>query len=272
MQLAPFEVREPTGTELPILVSIPHTGTHVPEAVAADFASDYIRSLPMTDWHLHHLYDFLPALGITTIYATYSRFVADLNRPPDDKPLYPGRFETGFVALQTFWGEDIYKTLPHAEEIARRRERVHAPYHAKLTELLQSKVGRFGGAVLIDAHSVASRANRLHGELMDDVYLGDRDGKTNSGWLTAKVEREFRQAGCKVVRNSPYKGGYITDHYGKLPEVAALQVEMCWRLYLDEQDPLHGVQHPHFARFKTLLKGVFTALVQDVQARGTPRK
>lgn len=267
MDIAPFTVREPSANEIPVLVSIPHTGTHVPEAIAADFASDYIRSLPMTDWHLHHLYDFLPALGITTIYATYSRFVADLNRPPDDTPLYPGRFETGFVASKTFWGDDIYRTPPHAEEIARRRERVHAPYHRRLMELLQSKVARFGAVVLIDAHSVASRANKLHGELKDDIYLGDRDGRTNSGWLTAQVEKSFRNTGHKVVRNDPYKGGYITDHYGKLPEVAALQVEMAWHLYLDEADAPHGTTHPNFARFKRVLQGVFGELAESLAQR-----
>lgn len=267
MDISPFQVREPTAAELPLLVSIPHTGTHVPEAIAADFASDYIRGLPMTDWHLHELYDFLPALGATTIYATYSRFVADLNRPPDDAPLYPGRFETGFVASKTFWGEDIYHTLPHAGEIARRLERVHAPYHQRLMELLQSKVTRFGAAVLIDAHSVASRANKLHGELKEDIYLGDRDGQTNSGWLTAQVEKSFRDVGYKVVRNAPYKGGYITDHYGKLSQVAALQVEMAWRLYLDEADPFHGTTHPNFARFKKVLQGVFNELADVLKHR-----
>ena len=267
MEIAPFQVREASGLELPVLVSIPHTGTYVPDSIAADFASDYIRGLPMTDWHLHHLYDFLPALGATTIYATYSRFVADLNRPPDDTPLYPGRFETGFVATQTFWGDDIYRTPPHAEEVARRREVVHAPYHAKLAELLQSKVTRFGGAVLIDAHSVATRANRLHAELGDDIYLGDRDGKTNSGWLTANAEEGFRAAGLRVVRNAPYKGGYITAHYGALPQVAALQVEMRWGLYLDEAHPQQGPGHPRFGAFKQLLQRVFTDLLAEVQGR-----
>jgi len=268
-----FEIREPNGAELPLVVSIPHTGTYVPDIIAADFASDYIRSLPMTDWHLHHLYDFLPGLGVTTLYATYSRFVADLNRPPDDKPLYPGRFETGFVALKTFWGDEIYRTPPGPEEIAHRRDLVHAPYHARLAELLQSKVARFGGAVLIDAHSVASRANRLHGELTDDIFLGDRDGKSNSGWLTAAAERGFRDAGLKVVRNNPYKGGYITDHYGNKPGVAALQIEMRWGLYLaDEQHPQQGLGQHQFMRFQHTLKDVFTGLCADIRARGKVMK
>lgn len=251
-----------------MVVSIPHTGIYVPDTIAADFASDAIRRLPMTDWYLHHLYDFLPALGVTTIYGTYSRFVADLNRPPDDKPLYPGRFETGIVAQKTFWGEDIYKTPPSPEEVDRRREMVHAPYHARLRELLESRITRFGGVVLIDAHSVASRANKLHGELKDDIYLGDRDGKSNSGWLTETAEKAFRVENLKVVRNNPYKGGYITEHYGALPRVAALQIEMRWGLYLDEQHPDAPPTHARFSAFKKTLRGVFGVLMAEVKRHG----
>ena len=267
MDLTPYEIRQPNGPETPLLVSIPHTGIYLPEVIAADFASDYIRSLPMTDWHLHHLYDFLPALGATTLYATYSRFVADLNRPPDDRPLYPGRFETGIVALKTFWDEDIYHTPPSAEEVARRRELVHKPYHAMLLKLLQSKIVRFGMAVLVDVHSVASRTNLLHSELQDDIYLGDRDGRSNSGWLTDEAERGFRAAGLRVVRNRPYKGGYITDHYGQMREVEALQIEMCWRLYMDEQHPEGALHHPNFGRLKRILRDVFGVLSQRAHDR-----
>jgi N-formylglutamate amidohydrolase len=261
MNIKPYEVRDPASDEVPVLVSIPHTGMYLPEAIAADFASDYIRSLPMTDWHLHELYDFLPSLGITTIYATYSRFVADLNRPPDNTPLYPGRFETGFVALKTFWGEDIYRTPPSDEEIARRRELVHAPYHAKLLELLQAKIARFGRVVLIDAHSVASRANQVHAALEDDIYLGDRDGTSNGGWLTASVEQAFREQKLKVVRNNPYKGGYITQHYGHMEQVDALQIEMRWGLYMDETNPADALTHPNFVRMKSVLERVCNGVV-----------
>ncbi len=266
MMITPYHIREANGAEVPVVVSIPHCGIYVPDSISADFASGYIRSLPMTDWYLHQLYDFLPSLGVTTIYATYSRFVADLNRPPDDKPLYPGRYETGFVALKTFWGEDIYQTAPNQEEIVRRRDMVHAPYHARLLELLRSRITRFGSVVLIDAHSVASRANLLHGELKDDIYLGDRDGASNPGWLTDAAEREFKGAGLKVVRNKPYKGGYITDHYGKMERVAALQIEMRWGLYLaDEQHPEQGLGQPPFMRFKHTLKDVFAGLLQHMR-------
>jgi N-formylglutamate amidohydrolase len=267
MKITSFHIRDASNKEVPIVVSIPHTGIYVPESIRAEFASSYIGSLPMTDWYLHHLYDFLPAMGITTIYGTYSRFVADVNRPPDDRPLYPGRYETSFVAMKTFWGEDIYSRPPSKEEINRRRELVHAPYHARLLELLQSRITRFGGVVLIDAHSVASKANQIHGPLTDDVYLGDRDGRSNSGWLTASVEKGFRHAGLRVVRNNPYKGGYITEHYGSMPRVAALQVEMRWGLYLDEAHPDRTPTHAGFNAFKSVLSDVFTRLLSDIQER-----
>jgi N-formylglutamate deformylase len=268
LKISSFHVRDASTVEVPIVVSIPHTGIYVPESIRAEFASSYIRSLPMTDWYLHHLYDFLPSLGITTIYATYSRFVADLNRPPDDKPLYPGRYETGMVAAKTFWGEDIYQTPPSAEEIERRRTMVYAPYHARLLELLQSRITRFGGCVLIDAHSVSSKPNLLHTKLEHDIYLGDRDGKSNSGWLTAAVEHSFAAAGRTVRRNNPYKGGYITEHYGQLPRIAALQIEMRWGLYLDEAYPDRTpTTNPKFIGFKEVLREVFAGLIAEIHRR-----
>jgi N-formylglutamate deformylase len=263
----PYEIRLPAAAETPLLVSIPHTGTYVPPEIEAKFASDYIRSLPMTDWHLHHLYDFVPLLGATTIYASYSRFVADLNRPSDDTPLYPGRFETGFVALKTFWGENIYRAPPDQQEIERRRLQVHAPYHAKLLELLQAKIKKFGRAVLIDVHSVASRANLLHGELNDDIFLGDRDGRSNTGWLTFAVEEAFRAQGFRVVRNHPYKGGYITEHYGKPGETEALQIEMCERVYMDEHDPAGALRHPRFSPAKAKIRAALEAVSAAVRQR-----
>lgn len=263
----PYEIRAPAVQETPLLVSIPHTGTYVPPGIEVQFASAYIRGLPMTDWHLHHLYDFLPLLGATTIYATYSRFVADLNRPPDDAPLYPGRFETGFVALKTFWGEEIYRTPPDRTEIERRRQLVHAPYHAKLLQLLQAKIARFGRAVLIDAHSVASRASLLHGALTDDIFLGDRDGRSNSGWLTEIADTAFRAQGLRVARNRPYKGGYITDHYGKQDTVEALQIEMCERVYMDEQDPAGALEHPRFVPARMQIRQVIQAACDETARR-----
>jgi N-formylglutamate deformylase len=257
----PFLVRQPTAPMVPLVVSIPHTGTHLPPDLRARLADDAMRALPMTDWHLHDLYAFLPALGVTTLHATWSRFFVDLNRAPDDRPLYPGRFETGLVARETFQGETIWREPPSRDEVEQHRRRVHAPYHAELLRLLDATKARFGRVWLIDAHSVASKASRLHPELVEHVFLGDRDGQTCPERFVATVERGFIAQGLSVVRNRPYKGGYITDHYGRLAGVAALQIEMAQRVYMDEADPANAHAHPRFTKALGQLRAVFEQLV-----------
>jgi len=261
---APFVVRPPRNIAIPVVVSIPHTGTVLPEHTLHRLASPAMATQPMTDWHLHELYDFLPELGITTIHAVYSRFVVDLNRSPDGSPLYPGRFETGLVPRQTFLGEDIFADPPTEEETEALRRRFHAPYHHRLVELLDAQIDRHGRVVLVDAHSVASAANRLHGRLEKEIYLGDRDGGTAGPWLRDCLRTAFEVEGMSVSLNDPYKGGYITDHYGRLPGVDAIQIEMCQRVYMAEDDPAGGLGHPSFAVAKRALRRIFLSLAARV--------
>ena len=267
--MQPFIVREPTSEHVPLVVSIPHAGTHLPESLRARLNSDAMRALPMTDWHLMELYDFLPALGVTSIMTPWSRFYVDLNRAPVERPLYPGRFETGLIALQTFQGEQVWRDPPSPDEIMEHRAVVHAPYHAKLLTLLSIVRQRCGGKVyLIDAHSVASAANKLHGELADDVFLGDRDGISCADWLMAAVDEAFKRRKLRVSRNQPYKGGYITDNYGRVPGTMALQIEMAQRVYMAEADPAGALGHPNFAKAKADLQAVFEELAKAIAARG----
>lgn len=260
--VAPFGLRLPAAPPVPLVVSIPHTGTWLPEEVRARLASPAMHAQPMTDWHLHRLYDFLPALGAATIFATVSRFVIDLNRPPQPRALYPGRFETGLVPLETFQGEPVFSAPPDAALIETLRRAWHAPYHARLQALLDETKARFGRVVLVDAHSVASAPNRLHGALQDEIYLGDRDGATCGAWLRELLQEEFTAAGLGVAVNAPYKGGYITDHYGRQDGVEAIQIEMAQRVYMDESDPPGGPDHPRFATARQQLRRVLARLAE----------
>jgi N-formylglutamate deformylase len=265
--VTPFELRRPRAPAIPLVASIPHTGTRLPAEIAAELASDAMRRQPMTDWHLDRLYDFLPALGVTTLVAVYSRFIVDLNRPPQPKALYPGRFETGLVPEQTFQGETIYARRPAPEQIEARRREYHAPYHAELLHQLEEARQRFGRVVLVDCHSVESRANLLHGALVEDVYLGNRDGATCGEWLMDALDRACVAQGLSVSRNHPYKGGHITDQYGRLDGVEAIQLEMCQRIYMEEGSPDGAEDQPRFNEARDKLRAVFTALADAIRAR-----
>src|ERR1035437_4085852 len=62
----------------PLLVSMPHVGTHIPPALHNAYVP---RALAVedTDWHLPQLYNFLAELGASVLVAQTSRYVIDLN-------------------------------------------------------------------------------------------------------------------------------------------------------------------------------------------------
>ena len=101
---------------VPLLISMPHAGTRLTPAVAAGLVPQ-AQSLPDTDWHIPRLYQFAQELGASTLAAEYSRFVIDLNRPSDDKPLYVGA-TTGLYPATLFDGEPLFVEgqAPSSEE------------------------------------------------------------------------------------------------------------------------------------------------------------
>ena len=115
----------------PLLVSLPHDGSAIPDALAARMTPE-ARRAPDTDWHVSRLYAFARELGASILVPRHSRYVIDLNRGEDDTSLYPGQNTTGLVPLVRFNGEAIY--LPGCEpdlaEVAERIETCWRPYHA----------------------------------------------------------------------------------------------------------------------------------------------
>lgn len=61
--IPPFTFHQGTA---PLLVSMPHVGTHVPPSIAERF-TDEARQVPDTDWHLERLYGFARELGASKI-------------------------------------------------------------------------------------------------------------------------------------------------------------------------------------------------------------
>jgi N-formylglutamate deformylase len=238
----PYVDHPPRGTAIPLVVSIPHTGTEIPAAIAARMAPG-ISGVADTDWHLHQLYDFVPDLGAHLLCARYSRTVVDLNRPVDAQALYPGRDETTVVPLSTFAGERIYQPglEPDAAEIGHRIEAYWRPYHARIRALLDEHRRRFGFAVLFDAHSIRSEVPRFFPGRLDCLVLGDDDGRTVAPRLRRALEEALAASpgpGFRLQVNTPFKGGTITRSFGAPADgIHAVQLEMGQCLYLDEDRP-----------------------------------
>lgn len=228
---------------VPLLVSLPHDGTAIPDDIAARMTPQALR-VPDTDWHVGLLYAFAMELGASVIVPRWSRYVVDLNRPPDGHALYPGRSETGLVPFDTFAGEPVYQsgTEPGAEEITARVETYWRPYHAALQEESRRMLDAHGRAVLWDGHSIRSRVPMFFDGQLPDFNLGTACGASCSPALqqrlTEVLDRLASPASSAYSHavNGRFKGGHITRHYGKPSQgVEAVQLELAQCTYMDEE-------------------------------------
>ena len=234
----PFRFRQ--GTR-PLLISMPHVGTHVPPALAARL-SDEGQRVPDTDWHLERLYDFADALGASVLVATHSRYVIDLNRPPDGASLYPGQSVTGLCPVDLFDDQPLYRDpadVPGQAEMAERREAIWQPYHTQLAQELARIKAQHGAAALWDAHSIRSVLPRFFEGRLTDLNLGTANGASCSPLLAEQLLAIGQSApGYTAVLNGRFKGGHITRQYGHPAQgIHAVQLEMTQCSYMQESWP-----------------------------------
>ena len=225
---------------IPILVSMPHAGADIPDDIAARLAPCALEKAD-TDWHLPELYGFLGEMGASTIAARWSRYVIDLNRPPEDTNLYPGMDTTGLCPVDTFGRERLYRAghAPSEAEVQLRLERYWRPYHQQLRAELDRLLALHGKVVLWDAHSIASVVPRFFEGRLPDLNFGTASGSSCDPALSDAVIATARAAEhFSIALNGRFKGGYITRRYGQpAANVHAIQLEMCQCLYMDESAP-----------------------------------
>jgi N-formylglutamate deformylase len=248
-----------------VLISVPHSGTRVPPDLLSTF-SDAGRGLADTDWFVDRLYQWAPAMGAGMIVAPMSRYVVDLNRPPDDAPLYAkagGSLLTGLVPTLSFSGKAIYVAgaEPDSDQVRDRVAKYWEPYHRCLQEELERIRTNHGFAVLLDAHSIRSREPLLFEGTLPDLNLGSNDGRSACRTLIDCAVAALRRGHYSMVVDGRFKGGYITRHYGSpADDVHAVQLEMSQSAYMDEGATLW--QEDKALAIQDLLKNLVGALLQ----------
>jgi N-formylglutamate deformylase len=229
----------------PLLVSIPHLGTEIPDDLKPRYDPRAL-AIEDADWHLDRLYNFLPSLGASVLKPRYSRYVIDLNRPPDDTPMYPGASNTELCPTRFFNGDALYAEgkAPLEQERARRREQYWQPYHQALQAEIDRITREHGFVLLWDAHSIRSEIPWLFEGRLPDLNIGTADGASADASIAqAVVAAAAASPQYSHVLNGRFKGGYITRRYGKPGEkVHAVQLEMCQCVYMQEVPPYAYVE------------------------------
>jgi N-formylglutamate deformylase len=243
---------------IPLLVSLPHVGRHIHAQVASKLVA---RALAVedTDWFLDTVYAFAADLGASLLVPAYSRYVIDLNRPPENTPMYPGANNTELVPTRFFTGEPLYRDgqAPDDADIEWRRATFWRPYHEALAGELARLRAEHGHAILWDGHSIKSTLPWLFDGRLPDLNLGTAGGASCAPSLRAAVgATAAAQPHFSQVLDGRFKGGHITRHYGRPAEhIHAIQLEMCWSTYMAEEPPF-AVDPARTARLEPVLRSL----------------
>ena len=252
----------------PLLVSMPHLGVALPDELKPNYVP---RALEVedADWHLNHLYNFLKDMGASILTPVFSRYVIDLNRPPDDAPMYPGASNTELCPTRFFTGDPLYKAgcEPDATEKLRRREIYWQPYHQALSGELSRLRSLHANVLLWDAHSIRGEIPWLFDGKLPDLNVGTANGLAAAESVgLAVMEVCSQQSQFTHVLNGRFKGGYITRCYGN-PQggIHAVQLEKCQSVYMNELPP-YEYKPELAAQVQPLLHKMVAAALNQVKS------
>lgn len=249
--------------EQPLIVSLPHVGTWIPDALRPRYV-ERAFDLEDTDWHLERLYGFVRDLGASLIVPRASRYVVDLNRPPENTPMYPGANNTELCPTRFFSGDPLYREgeAPGAAEIRQRVVTWWRPYHDALAGELQRLRAEHGHAVLFDGHSIKAELPWLFEGRLRDLNLGTASGQSCAPALRDALAGVLAaQQDYSHVVDGRFKGGYITRHYGRPGEgVHTVQMEMALSCYMRDERPF-DYDEARAARAQAVLRRLAEAML-----------
>ncbi len=257
----PVEVHQGSS---PVILGLPHTGTHVPEAIKARL-NEQGQLLTDTDWHVHRLYDGLLD-GVTTVRATFHRYVIDANRDPSGESLYPGQNTTTLVPLTDFDNRPIWREgeEPTEQDVRHRVDAFHRPYHAALEAEIARVKALHGVAILYDCHSIRSHCPFLFEGQLPDFNIGTNHDKTCAPEIeTATADICAAADGYSSVLNGRFVGGWTTRHYGR-PDRGehAIQMELAQATHLKSEAVPFDYSEQKAARLRPHLKAILARLTE----------
>ena len=282
---APFEIVEPKAPYSPVVCNSPHSGRSYLSSFLAQTRLELAALRRSEDTFVDELFADSARLGVPMMRAHFPRSFLDVNREPYelDPRMFEGRLPPfantrslrvagglGTIARVVGDAREIYDRRMPVDEALMRIERYYKPYHRELRRLIVRAQEFYDFAVLLDCHSMPSNASGHDERPRADVVIGDRYGTSCAPMVSDIIEDTLRGLGYTVLRNKPYAGGFITEHYGE-PSAGrhAVQVEVNRALYMNERTMQRSEAFPRLAADLT---GVFAALVASVADDLTPTR
>lgn len=247
--------------DLPIFVSIPHSGEKVPNEVTW-LNKPEVTLMRDVDRFVDILYKpAIENLNLPLIQTQWHRYVVDLNRTTQDfdetavvgAPHPKGSHPKGLHWCVTTQQEPLIEEPMTMELHNSLVENYYKPFHDSVTEMGRKLQDKYGSVFHLDLHSMPSRGTSLHpdpGETRAEVVVSDFHGKSAIPEFKNLVMKSVQEAGFQVAYNWPYVGGGITQLYGR-PNSGhnTIQIELNRALYMNEKTKkLNDTQLPEIQK------------------------
>ena len=258
--------------DLPVLLSVPHSGRDYPDWLIALASGGKPTLATLEDPLVDRLVWRALQRGCGAVIARAPRAAVDCNRAEDevDPSVVDGarrgrvsaraRGGLGIVPARTQQHGYLWRRAISPKQLEERLVQVHRPYHEAIEAQLALLVDRFGCALLLDCHSMPPPAAGA-----PPIIFGDCRGRTADAWISAEAMAIARRAGFETALNDPFAGGHVIERHAR-PEkgVHALQLEIDRRCYLDSklQRPGRG-----FDRIAALIETLAVELGQGLGGR-----
>lgn len=273
----PFRHIGPETPSSPVVLSVPHAGRRYSDALLRASRLPRQKLEILEDRLVDRLIWRAVAAGASALVASSPRAEIDLNRdereidpstiipPPSSRSVMQSprtKGGLGLIPTRIAGAGSIWLHRIPQDEVRRRIEEVHRPYHSALAQKLDQARAGFGVAILLDCHSMPTRNPERSGEAA--LVFGDRHGTSIAPDLLDAALTAAKGAGFSTACNSPYAGGYITSRHGDPGgAVHSLQLEIDRSLYLGDDLRSPG---PGFDRVAELIAAIVSAIADRALA------
>jgi N-formylglutamate amidohydrolase len=256
---------EPPRGELPVLLSVPHSGRDYPDWLLSLASAGKPSLTLLEDPLVDRLVWRAVQRGCGAVIARAPRAAVDCNRAEDevDPSVIEGarraqltaraRGGLGIVPARTQQHGYLWRRAVTLAQLEQRIAEAHRPYHQAIAEQLALLVDRFGCALLLDCHSMPPPPASV-----PPVVFGDGRGRTAEAWLSQEAIAIARRSGFEAGLNDPFAGGHVIErHAAPARGIHALQIELDRRFYLDKSLRSAG---PGFDKAAGLIEAVAVGL------------
>lgn len=233
-------IRPPRG-DLPVLLSVPHSGRDYPEWLVAMASAGRASLTTLEDPLVDRLVWRAIQRGCAAVVARAPRAAIDCNRAEDEvDPSVVDGARRGRVTARARGGLGIVpgRTQQHGylwrrpislDQLDERIAEAHRPYHEAIEQQLALLLDRFGCALLLDCHSMPPPPQGV-----PPVVFGDCRGRTADACISQEAMAIANRFGFEAGLNDPFAGGHVIERHARPARgVHALQIELDRRTYLD---------------------------------------